>query len=236
MPNLTSTPGDQSSAEPRRVGRPPRISREAIIDAVLDLGLDGVTTSAVAARLGVDQSTLYGHVKNREDMLDAAADAAIGRSSWPQPGAGTWREHLLACADALWELFSTTPGLAVHLRTMTSVPPALTVRAAATIRHLIGYGFEMPLAALAVDTIGDIVADSYLIGESLHADPPAGAPSVRKRVEASLDDAAELVGDIGAAYAAIVKDAIGTPDRPSTWWREKVLLVLDGIGARMAAP
>lgn len=234
---MSQKPRSDAPRAPRRVGRPALISRDAIVDAVLEIGLDKTTTSAVAARLGVDQSTLYGHIANREDMLDAAADAAIGRSAWPEPATVSWREYLLACADALWELFRDTPGLAAHLRAMTSVPAALTLRATATIRQLLDFGFDLPLAALAVDTVGDIIADSYLIGETLHNAPGAAVETSgsRAQLEASIDAAAELAGEIGAGYAAIIRDAIGSPDNPSTWWREKVLLVLDGVGARLDA-
>jgi AcrR family transcriptional regulator len=47
------------------------------VDAALDLldevGLDGVTVRAVAARLGVQAPALYWHVRNKQDLLDEAA-------------------------------------------------------------------------------------------------------------------------------------------------------------------
>ena len=65
-----------------KAGRPARISRNAIAEAALDIGLGNATMVAIAERLGVDHSSLYRHVKGRDDILSAAIDAAVGRVDW----------------------------------------------------------------------------------------------------------------------------------------------------------
>ncbi len=50
-----------------KVGRPARIDRTAIADAVLHLGLDGISMKAVADHLGVSVAGLYHHVAAPED-------------------------------------------------------------------------------------------------------------------------------------------------------------------------
>lgn len=46
-----------------------RLDRETIISAALDLlnevGMEGLTTRKLAQKLGVEQPTLYWHVKNK---------------------------------------------------------------------------------------------------------------------------------------------------------------------------
>ncbi|EOF7599124.1 tetracycline resistance transcriptional repressor TetR(D), partial [Klebsiella pneumoniae] len=54
-----------------------RLNRESVIDAALELlnetGIDGLTTRKLAQKLGIEQPTLYWHVKNKRALLDALA-------------------------------------------------------------------------------------------------------------------------------------------------------------------
>jgi AcrR family transcriptional regulator len=72
------------------------LTPEAVVDAAVELlpavGLDGLTLTAVARRLGVTQPALYRHldgiddlwrrlgIRGRADLVDALTGAAIGRS------------------------------------------------------------------------------------------------------------------------------------------------------------
>lgn len=241
IPRRTS---DGSGARP---GRPARISRSAIIETVLDLGFDAATTSTVAERLGVDQSTLYGHVRNRADMLDAAAEEAIRRIEMPQPDGG-WRSYARSCTEAIWDIYERVPGLSRYLRTTMSTPPTMITHAATMMQTLIDLtGCSEYLAALVVDTIGDMVTDSHLMITALDA-PVAGIPGTptgRERASAIVgsgtSDATDTSGapnatDAADRFAHIMFEAMGTPEAPSTWWRDKIDLVLDGVAHRLAEP
>jgi TetR/AcrR family tetracycline transcriptional repressor len=77
------------------------LSRDAIARAALDLlagtGLDGLTMRVVATELGVRAPTLYWHVRNKQDLLDAMADLMIDESTagLEGPAAGQdWRDWL----------------------------------------------------------------------------------------------------------------------------------------------
>ena len=63
---------------PRR-GRPPSIDREAIAEAVFELGTANATMRRVAERLGVSLPGLYHHVKNKDELLRVAAQHAQRR-------------------------------------------------------------------------------------------------------------------------------------------------------------
>ena len=70
--------------------------REAL--ALLDeVGLDGVSTRAVARRLGVEQPSLYWHFKNKQELLAAMAAAALEpQDALPLPQTGDdWRSWFL---------------------------------------------------------------------------------------------------------------------------------------------
>src|SRR5699024_7566280 len=205
---------DEGRRRGRPVGRPPRISRGRVVDAVLEMGIDRATIAGVAERLGVDPSTLYGHVDSRDHMLAVAADAAVARARWPSEAEGDWRAFLTAIADSLWRLYRDHPGLAVHLRGMQSIPPALMAR-----------------SAQVVAPVGGTVSDSCLTIARLEG-PSTSDPhrTQRDRALDALDpDGAPAPQD----YVTVLHEALGSPGGAEDWWREKVQLVLDGLAFRL---
>jgi len=77
------------------VGRPPRISRGAIAEAALELGLDDdLTMKRVADHLGVSVPGLYHWVKGRDDLLRLAAERALSRVRLPTDTGQHWATWL----------------------------------------------------------------------------------------------------------------------------------------------
>ena len=218
-----------------RRGRPPRTSRDAIFDAVLRVGFDQATTSAVAALLGIEQSTLYGHVASREDMLDGATGRALSRIAWPEPGED-WAAYLRDCAEAMWALFAANPGLARRLRAMNTVPDAVVVQSCRVVAYLtVRLGIDVREAALIVDAIADLTVDSYLTVEALD-DAADDGRRRRDQVWDAMVAAGEVAADPGiiAEYLEVMRVAMGEPGAPSDWWRHKIDLVIDGVRLRVA--
>jgi AcrR family transcriptional regulator len=71
------------------------LTREAVIDGALDLvdseGLDALSMPRLARHLGTGVMTLYGHVANKADLVDALAERVLadlepvdGRRDWDQ--------------------------------------------------------------------------------------------------------------------------------------------------------
>ena len=98
------------SAAPRRLGRPPRLSRESILDASVGL-LDRaprvpLTVTRIAAEVGAVPAALYRHFASVDDLLDGVLGRVLGgvelevrkRARWPAQ-VGDWmtalRNHLL---------------------------------------------------------------------------------------------------------------------------------------------
>src|SRR5919112_3075170 len=81
----------------RRAGRRPRVSREQVLDAALELadegGIAAVTMASVGARLGVEAMSLYRHVGNKEEMLDGLIDRVFAEIDVPAD-ARDWRDAL----------------------------------------------------------------------------------------------------------------------------------------------
>jgi AcrR family transcriptional regulator len=98
----------------RQRGRPALISRDQIVDAALEIGLDRITMASVADRLGVTTPALYTHVSGRDELaslvvarlleqFEAALDAGTDWRTFLRSYAGTLREGL---AGSRWAVIS----------------------------------------------------------------------------------------------------------------------------------
>ena len=246
------------------------MTREAILETVLELGIDKATVSAVAERVGVDPSTLYGHVAGRGEMVAAAAEVAISRVRWrgqpadgaagdgwsagaalgPAPGGeldgvtsggspddvpDDWRGFLTSIGEDLWGMYREHPGLAGYLRTTDVPSPTLLTLAAGAVEVLTSrYGLGVPLAALAVDLVGDSVIDSFLTVTRL--EQAAADDSTRAARDKAVDSVDLLAGHTQQEYVEVLKSALGLPQGSDAWWRDKVQLVLDGVAYRLSGP
>lgn len=99
---------------PGRVGRPARIDRDTIAEAVLDLGLDGISMKAVADHLGVSVAGLYHHVGNRRELLVLAAEHSLSRVAAPEDTGQHWDEWLREWARHVYGSFVAEPEILVQ--------------------------------------------------------------------------------------------------------------------------
>jgi AcrR family transcriptional regulator len=87
-----------------RIGRPRRLSPEAILDAASELldelPLESFTLAKLAARLGASTMSLYTYYASRDVLLEAVAERAFQRFEAPE-ASGTFAERALAW---LWAL------------------------------------------------------------------------------------------------------------------------------------
>ena len=97
--------------QPKRVGRPPRIDLDAIADAVLELGFEGVTMRRVADHLGVSVPGLYHYVRGRSDLVRVAAARALSRVALPEDRGQHWADWLRAWARYIRDAMSSRPEL-----------------------------------------------------------------------------------------------------------------------------
>ncbi|WP_143662531.1 TetR/AcrR family transcriptional regulator, partial [Streptomyces sp. f51] len=81
--------------------RKPLLSRDRIVGAASSLvdaeGLDAVSTRRLAAVLGVSGPSLYNHFRNKEEILDAVADAVsaqVDLSMFEESDPRDWRGAL----------------------------------------------------------------------------------------------------------------------------------------------
>ena len=151
MPGTASRQSPTAARSGRR--RAPRggLTRERVARAALEIldaeGVDGLTMRRVAERLGVGTMSLYGHVRGKEDLLDAAIDAASAPADLRLEG--TWREQLTTLATTARAMLERHPAIvAVRMRDPVLRPEALRF-AEAGLTVLRGAGLDASEAARA---------------------------------------------------------------------------------------
>ena len=201
------------------------MKREDIARAALDIGLDAATIKAVAAHLGMDHSSLYRHVKSRDEIIAAAADLAVAELDWRAPE-GDWQARLERLSDALWSLYERHPGLAVAFREMEVMPPAGIRGFAEAVAQLQTEGFRLEDAILAVDTLVDALTDCF-IGWQRFARPGFDGASLADAMAVHWEKAA--LSDV--EHASQIRGMIAVMrGSPREWWLKRQRLILDGIG------
>lgn len=104
------------SARTPPLGRPARLSREAIVAAALECDLRTLTMRDLAARLGVAHSALYRWVTDRDQLFDLIGDVMVERIlPTTEPTPATWRGWLADLAWTMREEFLAVPGYAAHV-------------------------------------------------------------------------------------------------------------------------
>lgn len=98
-------------SRPPRLGRPPRVDLEAILDAAEEVGLERLTSTAVAARLGVSEGTVRHHASSADHLYTLTCSRALGRLEVDAPHTSTWRGYLTVLCDRLAALVRAHPGI-----------------------------------------------------------------------------------------------------------------------------
>jgi len=101
----------RSDEQARRIGRPPRINREVIAEAVLELGLDDITVRRVADHLGVSVPGLYHYVTGKDELLRLAAEHALSQVLLPEDHGQHWATWLREWARYTRNVMAQQPEL-----------------------------------------------------------------------------------------------------------------------------
>ena len=98
----------------RAVGRPRRLTLDAIVDAACTVGIERLEMSSVAQQLNTGVATLYGYVRGRDHLLELVADRMASRAL-PDNYGGTWQEVLRGHAALCFAMFSSRPEMIGNL-------------------------------------------------------------------------------------------------------------------------
>jgi TetR/AcrR family tetracycline transcriptional repressor len=186
--------------QPEGVAGRPGLTRDAVVEAALELlaegGLDSVSYRRIAARLNVSAPTLYWHVAHKRRLMDLMAEELTRRSNpapeTPEPGQPWWewlRTHAQQMFEALIATRDAPRVLAGNRPTAESFP--LIER---TLGVLVEGGLTPGEAQQALFAIG-----AYVIGSATEWQ----AEAERSATEPLPDPADE---ELNARRAAVLAD------------------------------
>lgn len=146
---------------PRTANRP-SLSQEQVVTAALELidetGLDGHNMRALAARLGVDASTIYYHVPSKAALFSLIVDRVMSGldAGVDDPTQGT-SERLLTAAHAFRRALMAHPRALPLVAARSLRTPAQLAGVEVILGILYDAGFSAVEAMVALDAIGQTV-------------------------------------------------------------------------------
>ncbi len=144
---------------------PEPLNRDRVLQAALDLadaaGLEALSMRRLAQTLGVQAMSLYHHVANKEDILDAIADRVVSEIELPSPSED-WQQAMRRRAHSAHAVLLRHPWAALALLSRVNVGPAMLRYVEATLSCLYAAGFPLILADHAWNAL-----DSHIYGFTL---------------------------------------------------------------------
>lgn len=212
--------------------KPAPLSREQIVQAATELaqegGIDAVSIRRIAARLGVGATSLYWHVRSKNDLYELMFDAAFSGLPLPEP-TGNWRDDLRAVALSGHDVLRRSPWL-ILLGIQPSIGPSIRRYAEWSLRVLEPLGIDR-------QTRTDILAiiNNYLFGFAhrqtawLHLRERAGLTA--EQWQQRLDEYVTRARSSDPALAADIESRLHLTSEKS--FELGLDCVLDGIAARL---
>jgi TetR/AcrR family tetracycline transcriptional repressor len=212
----------------------PRLDLDLIVKTAIDLldevGLDGLTTRALATRLGVQSAALYWYVADKNELLDLVADAickpmlATLTQASTDAGRG-WREQLEAGMRGYRDLLHSHRDAPRLFAERPPVGPARRKLADAAVGLIRQAGLSDKDAALISVQLASYVTS--LVGDEIRlqtmTEQPAAVP------QPAPEDATEYpnLAAVGSHLAAI---------QPGELFNLGLGVFLDGIQQHLTAP
>lgn len=215
----------KGALEPARRGRPRSLHLEQVLDAALAVGLDRLTMSAVAQRLGVAKAVLYSYVGSREELTRLAGARAAQRHRFPDDNGQAWGTYILEYARALFELL-TMDGQLLESLLMGGQAPVVEVDSAeAWLQVMTKQGFSGDEALYLRRAVSAVVVGSaanFKHGRALEAVGAPRSTSARRAVLDRHEEQAPLLREHLDVFAA---------DVTTRSWEYGLFLLLQGFVA-----
>lgn len=214
------------------------ISRDDVVAAALEIGIDSFTMGKVARRLGVHPRDLDRAVSSRDDVVVACLERATADLRLPRAGLD-WPDHLRYLADSIWAMLEAHPGLD---HTLVDVPWAyVPFMPAAKRSHtaLVEAGLRREDAYLALSYLADTVLTAHRSASAMRAPEPTGG----RGIDTATRMWDERFGQGGAPLTQEGQRATGrgesepVPFRPRESWVEasslasKIEILIEGLHA-----
>ena len=180
------------SPVPGRLGPRPKLDREEVVRAALHVIDDGEPGSfsmrKLAEALGVATMTIYGYVRNREELFGAVCELAFAQLQSPSVGCDSWEEQIRDTAAELYEICRQHPNLVTLTLTDMSLKPGRFIRRGRFVSALCDAGFPGDVAHRALAVLLNLILGSSVVGSATLRQPPSS--EAKGHVPAVSDEAA----------------------------------------------
>ena len=181
-----SSPQKMSTSRTRKRGRPALLSREQIVLAALEL-LRGtpakpLTMQVLAKALSVSPMSLYTHIRNREDLMQAIAEYVLGEVEVQL--SDDWRVTIAQWSLAVRRQFLRYPFLGTLIQDGIATPAAWLKISNPLLQALKQAGFEGEQLADTQRWISRVVTGSVLMELVLPSVVPGELAGVSSALQA----------------------------------------------------
>lgn len=206
------------SRQQRRVGRPRRVTRAMIADAAYEIGLPELTMRAVAERLGVSSTSLYYHVRDRDDLTRLVAEYSASKLVTPKDRGQHWTRWLLEWAEYTRAAFVGQPGLLEQFLNGTIELERMLPNIDLVIAVLEREGFDPDDSMRAFTLVSDVAVGSAV------SELRRGGPPIRESIEKATSSRT-------GRFEHLEKVSVGRHDTQVSF-RDQIRTVLMGIASR----
>ena len=211
------------------------LSRERVLNAAIRLadggGIESLTMRRLARELGVEAMSLYNHVANKGDLVDAMVDLVVSEIELPATS-DTWDVAVRECAISAHEVLLRHPWSCSLVMSTTSTRIARNARVR-YMEWLLGRlreaGFSAQLTYHAYHAL-----DSHILGFTLWELGHSGAANAVRGDKDFADFAASFVRELRAAdYPYLAEHAeqhvAAFGDQGTSEFEFGLDLILDGL-------
>jgi len=211
------------------------LSRERVLNAAIRLadegGIESLTMRRLARELGVEAMSLYNHVANKGDLVDAMVDLVVSEIELPATS-DTWDVAVRECAISAHEVLLRHPWSCSLVMSTTSTRIARNARVR-YMEWLLGRlreaGFSAELTYHAYHAL-----DSHILGFTLWELGHSGAANAVRGDKDFADFAASFVRELRAAdYPYLAEHAeqhvAAFGDEGTSEFEFGLDLILDGL-------
>ena len=210
----------------RKVGRPPKLTLEAVIDAALRCDLETLTMAGLAQQLNVAVGALYGYVENRDDLIQMALIRKVSTYKAPNDNLH-WSEFMFAHAQMLHEMYHANPGMLSQALEGRPGPEATLEGSEQVLRVLTKAGFGVADATSMMEAMTTIVVGAAT-GAIYRRKAEAGGEALEARMQRAI---ARRPAEDLAVHREHLSTIMARRFKPP--WQQMIYLILKDKAAQL---
>jgi TetR/AcrR family transcriptional regulator, tetracycline repressor protein len=164
--------------------QPDALSRDDVVNAALaevaEHGLDALSVSAVAVRLGVSVPAVYHYVAGKNDLVNRVCESVARSVALPDSSGLRWDDRIVEIVMAMDATFARYPGVATRVLPFRQPSNAVNRLSGAVLGCLTEGGFDAPTATDLLATLHFIVG-GWLLGQRPNLPPGEMTPALLER-------------------------------------------------------